>query len=350
MARILYGVAGQGSGHASRAKIIIEHLLRAGHTLRIVSHDQGYDGLINFFPVEKITGLNITYKENEVLYIHTAIKTISKIPGATRSINKISKIVEAFMPDIVITDFEPLSALAANIYGVPLLSIDNQHIMTGTAIESPASFNREKMIIKNVVRYIIPPADQYFVTTFFYPPITNKKTTLFPPILREEVLRLKARTEDYFLVYTTTENTALIQTLHALRLPCILYGATRVPSSMAHGTLRYKPRNSETFLNDLAGCRGVIATAGFSLMSEALYLHKPYFALPVEKQFEQLLNAHYLKKLGYGDYSLTIRSEEIQRFIKRLNWYQSNLQKITYRDNHKIFAAIDAFIYKTLVP
>jgi uncharacterized protein (TIGR00661 family) len=50
----------------------------------------------------------------------------------------------------------------------------------------------------------------------------------------------------------------------------------------------------------LSTAKAVIATAGFTLMSEALYLGKPYLAFPMQGQFEQHLNAHMLDLLGYG--------------------------------------------------
>ncbi len=346
MARIIYGVAGEGSGHSSRAKIIIEHLIAHGHDVRILSHDHGYANLSKYFPVEKITGLNLIYKNNEVQYITTALKTLGKIPGATKSINTILALIDSFHPDILITDFEPLTALGANIRGIPLLSIDNQHIITGTAIETPSRFNKEKLIVKNVVRYIVPPADAYFVTTFFYPTITNRKTKLFPPILRNEVLSLTPTNGDYFLVYTTAENKNLIQILEKSNIPCVVYGASK-PTGKSTQVV-YKPHDQAGFLTDLSGARGIIATAGFSLISEALYLHKPYLALPVEKQYEQILNAYYLKKIGVGDYSLAITHEDIKRFNKRIDWYVENLQKLSFKDNHKILAAIDLFIANAL--
>ena len=57
------------------------------------------------------------------------------------------------------------------------------------------------------------------------------------------------------------------------------------------------------FIEDLRTARGVIAGGGFTLMGEAVYLRKPMLAVPVAEQFEQILNARYLERLGYGDYA-----------------------------------------------
>lgn len=342
MARILYGVAGEGSGHSSRAKIILEHLLSAGHEVKILSHDKGYENLSRYFPVEKISGLRITYKNSEVKYILTAIEYIKKLPSSTRSLNRALSIIDSFKPDIVITDFEPLTALAANIRLTPLLSIDNQHIMIGTAVETPRGSSREKLIIKNIVRYMVPSADNYFITTFFYPRVISRKTKLFPPLVRDEVLKRTPIAGKHILVYTTAENRELMELLPELRVPCVVYGASKPLTTDPQ--IVYKPHNPETFIDDLASCRAIIATAGFSLISEALYLHKPYLALPVDKQYEQLLNAYYLKKLDYGDYTTKPTIKQIRHFLHKTEHYTHKLSQFVQNGNELLLNAVDAFI------
>jgi hypothetical protein len=46
--------------------------------------------------------------------------------------------------------------------------------------------------------------------------------------------------------------------------------------------------------------RSVLATAGFTLISETLYLGKPYLAMPMHGQFEQQLKALCLGEIGCG--------------------------------------------------
>jgi hypothetical protein len=53
-------------------------------------------------------------------------------------------------------------------------------------------------------------------------------------------------------------------------------------------------------VDDLAAARAVVCTAGFTLLSEALYLGKPVLALPNRGFFEQALNALYLRRSGRG--------------------------------------------------
>lgn len=64
------------------------------------------------------------------------------------------------------------------------------------------------------------------------------------------------------------------------------------------GNCKFKRTSTEPFLQDLASCRGIITTAGFSLLSGCLHLRKKMLLLPVQGQYEQIVNARYAKKLG----------------------------------------------------
>jgi uncharacterized protein (TIGR00661 family) len=52
----------------------------------------------------------------------------------------------------------------------------------------------------------------------------------------------------------------------------------------------------------LPTANAIVANSGFSLVTEALQLVKPDLAVPVKHQFEQIFNAYWLQKTGYGAY------------------------------------------------
>ncbi len=69
-----------------------------------------------------------------------------------------------------------------------------------------------------------------------------------------------------------------------------------------------------------------MATAGFTLLTESLYLRKPYLALPMRGQFEQELNGHLLEKLQYGANVRRISPETIGNFLYRLPDFSERLK------------------------
>ena len=104
-----------------------------------------------------------------------------------------------------------------------------------------------------------------------------------------------------------------------------------------------KPRKS--FLKDLKNCKAIIATAGFTLISEALFLGKPYFALPLKGQFEQTLNALCLKQAGFGDFVEIdeINEKKILDFLKTLDKYEEKLKN--YKpDYDKLYKVLDKIL------
>ncbi|MFH0852387.1 MAG: MJ1255/VC2487 family glycosyltransferase [bacterium] len=341
MARILYGVCGEGSGHSSRAKEVVNHLIEKGHEVKILSYDRGLKNLSQNFEMEEIAGLGFHYAKNEIQLIPTLIDNAIKIPQFQQSIQKVIKIADKFKPQIVFSDFEPISCIVANMKNLPLVSIDNQHRLINTAIEYPKKYALEAEAAKAVTRAMIFNSKACLVISFDQPKIINQKTFLFPPILRKEVLQAEPTDGDYILVYLTSPSRPLIDILKNIRKKFIVYGFNEDRQDQ---NLIFKKASQEGFLKDLAGAQGIVANAGFTLISEALYLGKPYLAWPAKNQFEQTFNAYYIDKLGYGKFLEQPNKEKIEAFLFSLDSYKENLKKYQKENNSKIFAKIDELI------
>ena len=108
--------------------------------------------------------------------------------------------------------------------------------------------------------------------------------------------------------------------------------------------LLYRPFSKQRFLDDLASSKAVIATAGFTLITESLYLGKPYLALPMKGQFEQVLNALMLDELGYGKASFTLSDDDITDFLNNLSQYTARLQDYPHEGNSRILSFIDSLL------
>ena len=135
-------------------------------------------------------------------------------------------------------------------------------------------------------------------------------------------MQAKTTNGDFVLVYVTAEAAQLIDLLKTVRQRFVCYGFNRVGKE---GNIEFRKPGLDTFLQDLSGCRAVIANAGFSLISEALYLGKPYLAWPVKRQFEQVFNAYYIGQMGYGAYWDDVNKERIESFLFNLEGYREKL-------------------------
>lgn len=341
MANILYGVNGEGSGHSTRAREVITHLLQRGHQVHVVSFDRGLRNLQADFEVTEVDGWRLEYVRNRVRYRKTLVKNLLKAPRAARSSQRLLRLAREWNIDLVCTDFEPLSCHVGHKLGLPVIAIDNQHILIYGDISYPRRYRREATTAKLVTRVMTPRADAYLMISFFTPPVRNRRAFVFPPILRKEVLDTKSAEQDYVLVYLTAPSSELAGVLRRVRSRFICYGFDRQGES---GNLIFKKPSLPGFLHDLANCKAVVGNCGFSLISEALYLHKPYLAWPVAKQFEQEFNAFYIDKMGYGAYWDELNKERIDSFLFNLDLYRANLASYPVHDNSALFAKLDALI------
>ena len=342
MAKILFGVAGEGLGHAARASIIIKHLEKQGHLVKVISYHQGFWALKNDFDTKKIFGLRFDNKNGITTYHGTVLKNIKKTPEATQSFKKVKSLTKKFKPSIIFTDLEPFSSLMSHLYDIPLVSVDNQHRITQGKVKYNKKWIVNYLINKVNVRTVAFGAKAYIITSFFNFKITHPNTYIVPPILRESILNAKPSTKNHILVYDTTANANyLIKLLKQRPEKFIIYGQDK---DKIIGNCTFRKRSKKGFFKDLTSAEAVIASAGFTLIAEALHLRKPYFALPIKNRLEQLINAYYLKDLGYGNYSEEPTEDDLNNFIANIPKYQKNLTRYKQTDNSRLYKLLDQLL------
>jgi len=341
--RILYGVSGEGSGHSSRARVVIRHLEGRGHEVRVASYDRGYRNLAQEFEVLEIEGLSIATSQNRVSVVRTFTENLARLGDGWRSLRELRRWgLEEFEPRIVITDFEPMTGYLARHRGLPLLSVDNQHRMRYMRYPCPAELAREAKLAQTVVRMLVPSPDAALVTTFFRGQVRNERTRLVAPILRREVQELEPVEGEHVLVYATKGFDGLLEDLECCPAERFLvYGFEREGEE---GNRVFRPFSKAGFLADLASARAVVATAGFTLMTECLWLRKPLLAYPMAGQFEQALNALLLDHAGCGRDGRDGGRDTLGDFLYRLEEYRAALAAREREDPSEIFRHLDELL------
>jgi len=366
--RILYGVVGEGMGHATRSKVTCEHLVERGHEVKIVVSGRAHGFLAKSFPdVVEIKGLTIRYVDNRMDRDGTLAKNLVAAPSIVgENIARYYDDVVGYEPDLVISDFDSFAYLFAKRHGLPILSIDNQQIISrckhDAAIKKGVKVDYQ--MTKAFVRAKLPGCDHYVITTFFYPPIRKKfrdDTTLVPPILRRAILEARPRASvgEHVLVYqTSASDAALLPALAELREHrFVVYGLKRNdqkkksqkkngPAAERFGNCLVKDFSEEGFVHDLATAKAVVCNGGLSLIGEALYLGKPIFSVPVKNQFEQVMNARYLEELGYGLGAAEIDPQLLRLFLSERDRYAARVAKHKQNGNEELFRAVDALVQK----
>jgi len=343
MADIVYGVSGEGSGHSSRSRVIISHLIRMGHRVKVVSYDRGYRNLQDDFDVFETEGLHISSQDNKVSLTKTLVDNLKRLPEGRKKLRDLRKrLFKPAAPDCVFTDFEPMTSFLANHYDIPLVTIDNQHRMRYMDYPYPPRLKKERLVTESVIRAMVPKPDLSLVTSFYFGKVKNERTFVFPPILREEILGLRPERKEHILVYLTSGFNSFLELLpRYAREHFIVYGYNKEEHS---GNITFRQPSRQGFLEDLASCKAVMATAGFTLMTESLYLRKPYLALPMRGQYEQELNGYLLAKLRYGVNARHIKPEIISGFLYHLPDFSKQLTGYRAEDNGAIKARIDQLL------
>ena len=89
----------------------------------------------------------------------------------------------------------------------------------------------------------------------------------------------------------------------------------------------------------------VVAGGGFTLMGEAVYLRKPMLAIPLAGQFEQIMNARYLAREGYGLAAADAAEPGLLgRFVERLPDLAARLAGYHQDGNRELLTAVDHFL------
>jgi uncharacterized protein (TIGR00661 family) len=321
--RILYGVVGEGMGHATRSRVVLEELVKE-HEVQVVASGRAHAYLAERFPeVHRIWGFTLHYEGNAIRRLPTVVRNLrGAVSGWPRNVRAYFELVASFRPDVVVSDFESFSYYFGKAHGIPVIDLDNIHVI------SRCTHSRELLrghehdfgLVRNVVAAKLPRCFHYVIPTFFYPPVRSRRTTLVPPVLRPEILAARSEPGEHLLVYqTATTNRALPETLKQLGIPARVYGLRRdLTADMVDGNVTYRPFGEARFIEDLRTARAVVAGGGFSLLSEAVFLHKPVLSVPVERQFEQVLNALYLQDLGYGTRARRLDDDALESFLARV--------------------------------
>jgi uncharacterized protein (TIGR00661 family) len=346
--RILYGAVGEGLGHAMRSRVVAEHLISEGHEVKMAASGQALPYLREHLPdVEEIWGLGFALEQGQV----EAWKTLSmNVRGAVHGVpedwRRGEALASAFGPELVITDFEGFTYLFAKVHRLPVISIDNIQMVDRCrhGEDILRGVQRDYLEARAFVGAKLPRASRYLITTFFRPPLRKKRTALVPSILRPEILASQPESGEHLIVYGRIGE-ASTAALKASGVPCRVYGAREgLTEDEEDGSLLYRPFANEAFIEDLRTSRGVVASAGYSLMSEVVYLRKPMLALPLAGQFEQEMNARYLEQLGYGTAAASLDEPSLTRFLDRESGHAEALAGYEQDGNTDTLETVDRAI------
>jgi uncharacterized protein (TIGR00661 family) len=254
--------------------------------------------------------------------------------------------VRDFRPDVVISDAEPYTHRVARRLRIPRIGFDHFGVMA--YCKPPLPFGDRLLSRRDVLVYkaLMGQPQRVIVSSFYDAPPARPGVCVVGPMLRPQVLNLTPRRGSYLLVYLNNGvhqfTPQVEQALRGVDGRVLVYGTQRQGSQ---GNLDFRPPSSLPFLEDLAGCRAVISTAGNQLVGEALHLGKPMLVMP-EDCVEQRLNASELERMGVGAQvrASAMSAETIRRFLQHEQHYLAQIQLHARNGRAEALAAVERFI------
>ncbi|MFY8097890.1 MAG: glycosyltransferase family protein [Flavobacterium sp.] len=282
--KILYAFQKTGNGHIARAQEIIPILQKIGTVDLLTSGNQSQLDIpfkINY----NFNGISLVYnKKGKVSYLKTLLQN-----NYWKFFKNVFQLhVNSY--DIIINDFEPVSAWASKLKGGNCISLSHQ---ASLLFENTPKPKKTDLISRLILKLYAPCKIKYGFHFKSYHP------NLFPPVIRGKIKQLKPQSsEGNFVVYLPAfSDEKIIKTLS--KIPVNWHIFSRYTSTEFYvNNCSVNPINEEDFLFKLNHCEGVLCHAGFELPAETLYLNKKLLVIPIKKQLEQEYNALALKKLG----------------------------------------------------
>ncbi|WP_105101446.1 MJ1255/VC2487 family glycosyltransferase [Microbulbifer pacificus] len=299
--KILYGVQGTGNGHITRARAMAEAFQKFP--------ELEVQWLFSGRPPEKLfameafgdywwrEGLTFVHREGKIDQIATA-----KQLNVSRLLKDIRELpVQDF--DLVISDFEPVTAWAARKRKHPSLGLGHQYAFN-FAIPTPRFGWTARAIMKLFAPVQVSLGMHWH--HFGHP--------ILPPIAQPHG-HTDAAQRDHVLVYLPFEHAEpLLHQLAQLPHSFIVYGLpTDLPVA---DNIELKAPSVEGFRNDVATSRAVICNSGFELIAETLTLGKPILSRPLKGQFEQEANAMALQELQLAKVVKQIDAITVGRWLQ----------------------------------
>jgi len=318
---ILYGVSGEGLGHAFHAIEITKFLQKKGHKVIIVTYGQSYDILKNKFDVFLIEGIHPIYGGGILNLKKSFVYNIKPILKNFKRKKEIQDKVKKFNPDVCISDMEPIVPIISYYYKVPLIFLSNQTRFIRFKLDFPKKYFKNYFIAKIAIKLVVPKADYYIALSISNLKSKKKNTFISSPIIRKEVICSKPNNKGRIVVYLSKKNQRILDILKNIDEKFIVYG---YDTNKIDNNFEFKKK--ENFIGDFIKSKAIISNSGFTSVSESLYLKKPYLAVPLKGQFEQEFNSLFLEKKGFGIYSKFLTEKDIKDFLLHLNKYEKNLK------------------------
>ena len=309
--RVLFAVQGEGRGHMTQALAFAGMLRQRGHAVVGAVVGAGRWGDVpEFFrrglgaPVETVESPGFVVGQTGTIRpAATLWNAVRQSAGVRRSLDRITAAIDRTEPDVVVSFYEALTGAHSLLRGadVPTVAVGHQFMMghpryplqPGQAVQRTAL---------QAYTALVGAGTSARLALSFYDAADSGGATVTPPLLRRSLFALADRPRDgSVLVYLMEPRMAPALAAWSDRRPGVRVHAFAPVEPHAHSpALTFHGLSGRAFLERMAAARGVVCTAGFETVSEAMWLGTPALMVPTPGHYEQRCNAADAVAVGAG--------------------------------------------------
>jgi len=314
--KILFGIQGTGNGHIIHSREILKCLVERAEVDVLVSglhHEVDLGFEIKF----EMGGLGFMFGKKGGIDYWKSIRSTNPL----KLVSDIHNLpVDKY--DLVISDFEPITAWACKLKNKPYFCISHQASLLSPKVPRPNHKNRFQQFVmqwyapgSNLIGLHFKEYDD-FITT---------------PIIRQEVRQSDITNNGHYTVYLPSyDEHYIIDILKKIDVPWEIFSKHYKGERFTEDNITVCRVENSSFVQSLSSCQGLLCNAGFDTPAEALYLGKKLMVIPMKRQYEQECNAEALKGLG-----VPVVDRIGEGFSKHLSdWINSSfIYQANYEDN-----------------
>jgi len=310
--KILYAFQGTGNGHIARAQEIIPILRKHASVDTLISGHQSQ--LTINSPVD------FYHKGISLLYNKTGGISYKKIITDNNFLEAIKTIrqIELKQYDLIINDYEPLTGWACKLRDLKMIELSHQASMSFKETPKPA---RKDFLGELILKYYVPSKHKIGFHFQNYHPQIKK------PVIRRKIRNLNPDKKGFYVVYLPSfSDENISKVLKQIPVEWKVFSKyTKIHNKL--NNVDIFPIDEVHFLECFENCEGILCSAGFEGPSEALFMDKKLFVIPIYNQYEQECNACALDKMG-------IRNSKILDVSAIQNWVASDQHlQVDYPDD-----------------
>ncbi len=311
--KVLYAIQGTGNGHLSRARDIIPVLERKNIELDILVSGTQADIHIPYPIKYQLKGWSFIFgKKGGVDMWRTYLRT------NTARLQKEIKSIPVAQYDLIINDFEPITAWGCKLQNKASIGFSHQAAVLAPEVPKPT---KKDPLGKLILRKYAPTTKSYGLHFKEY------NSNIFTPIVRGEIRKTTRSSKNHYTVYLPSySDEKILNMLSKVKGIQWEVFSKHTRTNFFQSNVSVRKINNKAFIQSMASCKGMLCGAGFETPAEVLHMGKKLMVIPMKGQYEQQCNAAALKEMGVP----ILKSLKLKHLGKLQDWVESNRKVEVY--------------------